>query len=152
MAHAVRHKKRLSPSPEQETYLNLARTHDYVQRELVRLLEEYGLTAPKYHVLRVLRDVGGKGLPCLDLGKRLLTHMPDVSRLVDRLEDAGLVERSRIKEDGRVVLIAISDAGRHRLTQLDKPILKLYKKLLGHLGREELNELNRLLTEARHGG
>jgi DNA-binding MarR family transcriptional regulator len=152
MPQAARRKKSSFDCPEQEAFLNLARTQDYVQRELVRLLEENDITAPQYNVLRILRDAGGKGLPCLEIGKRLITRMPDVSRLVDRLAEAGLVERSRLEADGRVVLITISEPGRERLTRLDRPVFQLYKKLLGHLTSAKLNQLNRLLVEARRGG
>src|SRR5947209_8009891 len=121
MARAARRKKSTFDCPEQDAFLNLARTQDYVQRELVRLLEDNAITAPQYSVLRILRDAGDKGLPCLEIGKRLITRMPEVSRLVDRLAEAGLVERARIEEDGRVVLITVSEPGRELLTRLDRP-------------------------------
>jgi DNA-binding MarR family transcriptional regulator len=151
MARSTRRKKSSSDCPEEQTYLNLARTQDYVQRELVRLFATCELTAPQYNVLRILRDVGNKGLPSLEIAKRLITRMPDVSRLVDRLAEAGLVERARVAEDARVVLVRISGPGLSLLTHLDGPVLKLYKKLLGHLSRTDLSELNSLLVEARRG-
>jgi DNA-binding MarR family transcriptional regulator len=151
MARAQRRKKISTESLEQVTFLNLTRLQDCVQRELARLLDQYQLTVPQYNVLCVLGEVRGKGLPCLEVAKRLITRMPDVSRLVDRLAAAGLVERSRREEDRRVVLIRIKVVGRNRLKRLHRPVLDLYKRLLGHLGSRNLHELNRLLIEARRG-
>jgi DNA-binding MarR family transcriptional regulator len=72
-----------------------------------------------------------------------------VTRLVDRLETASLVERQRTREDRRVVLVLITKKGLELLARLDEPVLSLHKKQLAHLSRSELKELNRLLVKVR---
>lgn len=135
-------------SPEQEAALNLARTVDRHSAEFARLFKGHGITDPQYNVLRILRG-GGEALPCSEVAARMITQLPDITRLVDRLEAAGLVERARTPEDRRVVLIRITDAGLRLLATLDEPVLALHRRQLGHLTREELAELNRLLVKAR---
>jgi DNA-binding MarR family transcriptional regulator len=134
---------------EQEASLNLARTHDHVQQEFARLFSAHGVSGPQYNVLRILRGVGGAGLPCLEIAAQMVTRMPDVTRLVDRLEGAGLVQRARTDRDRRVVLVKVTKAGLDLLARLDKPVLDLHRRLLGHLSRAELDALNRLLVKAR---
>jgi DNA-binding MarR family transcriptional regulator len=142
-------KKNPFTAPEQEAALNLLRTHDHLQQEFARLFGEHGISSPQYNVLRILRGAGGEGLPCLEIGARMITRMPDITRLADRLEEAGLVQRCRSDKDRRVVLVRITRAGLDLLARLDKPVLDLHRRLLNHLSRAELDELNRLLVKAR---
>jgi DNA-binding MarR family transcriptional regulator len=79
----------------------------------------------------------------------MISHLPDITRLVDRLETAGLVERARTQEDRRVVLIRITKKGLRILADLDEPTLELHRRQLGHLTTEEMSELSRLLVKAR---
>jgi DNA-binding MarR family transcriptional regulator len=136
-------------SPEQEACLNLVRTQDHLTTHFARLFAAYDLSGPQLNVLRILRGEGGDGLPSQEIGERMVSRMPDVTRLVDRLERSGLVERLRTTTDRRVVLVRITDAGRALLARLDQPVLDLHKELLGHLTPAELAELNRLLARAR---
>jgi DNA-binding MarR family transcriptional regulator len=138
--------------PEEEAALNLVRTVDHLGQEFSRLFHEHGVSGPQYNVLRILRGVGGDGLPCVDIAGQMITRMPDITRLVDRLEAAGLVERRRTEEDRRVVLVRITPAGLDVLSRLDRPVLDLHRRQLGHLSRAELAELNRLLVKARRPG
>jgi DNA-binding MarR family transcriptional regulator len=80
----------------------------------------------------------------------MVTRVPDVTRLVDRLDAAGLVGRCRITEDRRVVQVKITQKGLDLLAALDEPLLALNKKVMRHMTRAELNELSRLLVKLRH--
>jgi DNA-binding MarR family transcriptional regulator len=142
-------KKHPFASAEQEASLNLERTHDHIQQAFGQLFQAHGISAPQYNALRILRGVGGAGVPCLEVGAQMVTRMPDITRLVDRLERAGLAERSRTDSDRRKVLVKITAAGQELLARLDKPVLEVHRRLLGHLTRDELAELNRLLVKAR---
>lgn len=142
-------KKRPFESPEQEATLNLERTHDWLSRAFAQIFKERGLSAPQYNVLRILRGHGGDGVPCQRIAGDMLTFDPDVTRLVDRLERAGMVERRRTKEDRRVVLVKITPKGLAILKEMDGPVRELHRKQLGHMTRAELAELNRLLAKAR---
>ncbi len=90
-------------SREQEAYLALLRTADALQSSMEARLKEFGLTGTQYNALRILRGAGVEGLPCSEVGERMITHDPDITRLLDRLQKRGLVERSRGKHDRRVV-------------------------------------------------
>jgi DNA-binding MarR family transcriptional regulator len=135
--------------PEQEAALNLVRTQDYLSQEFDRLFGEHGISAPQYNVLRILRGMGGDGVCCQEVAGRMITRMPDITRLVDRLEQAGLVRRARTAQDRRMVLVRITEAGQKLLAGLDKPVVELHRSLLGHLSAAELKEFNRLLVKAR---
>jgi DNA-binding MarR family transcriptional regulator len=145
-------KKRPFEHIEEEAYLNLLRTTTVLYAQFECLLKRSGLTEPQYNVLRILRGVGtgGCGVPSSEVGARMITRVPDVTRLVDRLEAAGLVERCRIAEDRRVVQVKITAKGLQTLAQLDQPLLDLNKRLLRHMTRQELKDLIRLLERMRH--
>jgi DNA-binding MarR family transcriptional regulator len=136
---------------EQEAALNVARTADQLGADFARLFKSHGITASQYNVLRILRGEGS-ALPCLEIAARMITQLPDITRLVDRLESAGFAARARTAEDRRVVLVRITERGLLLLAELDEPVLTLHRNQLGHLSREELAELNRLLEKARQPG
>jgi len=136
---------------EQEAALNLARTCDAQHADLARLVKAHGLTGPQYNVLRILRGAA-EPLCGLEIASRMITQLPDITRLLDRLEAAGLVDRSRTEADRRVVLNGITAPGLARLAALDEPILEAHRRHFGHLTRAELRELNRLLVKARNPG
>jgi DNA-binding MarR family transcriptional regulator len=139
---------------EEEAYLNLLRTTTVLFAEFERLFKDAGLSEPQYNVLRILRGAGGDGLPCTEIGGRMITRVPDITRLVDRLEAAGFVERARTSEDRRVVLVKVTRKGLDVLARLDEPVTTMNRQLLGHMTRDELDELSRLLVKARqaHAG
>jgi DNA-binding MarR family transcriptional regulator len=136
------------PSAEEEVMLNLIRTSDRFQTSIGRLFRKYGLTPSQYNVLRILRGEG-KPLPCLEIADRLIAEVPGITGLLDRLEAGGLIVRERSREDRRVVFAAITPKGTDLVGQLDEPLEQQQKRLLGHLSRAELGELNRLLEKAR---
>jgi DNA-binding MarR family transcriptional regulator len=134
---------------EVEVYLNLLRTHDRLHGDFKRFLKAEGISQPQYNVLRILRGAGKEGLPCLAVADRMVTRVPDITRLVERLTDAGLVRRDRSKADGRVVITRITPKGTRLLARLDEPVAAFHRTQLGHLTERELASLNRLLEKAR---
>src|SRR5437763_8988755 len=104
--------------PEREAALNLARTADFLHQPFEKLFEAYGLSGPQYNVLRILRGHGPGGVPCHAIVEQMITPTPDVTRLVDRLERAGLAQRVRTPEDRRVVLVHATPAGLALLARL----------------------------------
>lgn len=89
------------------------------------------------------------GLPSLEIADRMITRVPDITRLVDGLEEAALVARKRCSEDRRVVYVGITKKGLELLELLDGPLKQLNEELLRHMSDGELAELNRLLVKAR---
>ena len=142
-------KKKPFDLPEEEAGLNLWRTAELVRLPFDRLFADHGISDPQYNVLRILRGQGGKGLPCTEIAAQMVSRMPDMTRLVDRLENAGLARRCRTEEDRRVVLICLTPAGLDLVARLDQPVRDLHEQTLGHLTRAELVELSRLLVKAR---
>ncbi|MEM6257543.1 MAG: MarR family transcriptional regulator [Planctomycetota bacterium] len=148
-------KKRGFDSPEQQAYLNLAYTHAELAAAFAHFFKSHGLSEATYNILRVLRGVrrhpekGLDALPCGEIGGRLVTRVPDVTRLIDRLVQSGLVDRIRGEADRRVVLARITTQGLNLLRKLDRPLLDLHEQTLGHLSRNELKQLNVLLERAR---
>lgn len=136
-------------SPEEEAYLNLLRTTLLLSREFERLFQQHGLSEPLYNALRIAAGHGAAGVPTLTIGKQLIAHEPDVTRLVDRLEKAGLVKRERCERDRRVVFVKITPAGRAKLKAIDEPGDQLLNRLVGHLGKARLRELVALLEATR---
>jgi len=147
-------KKRPFDLPEQEAHLNLLRTHSVLSAEGHRLLKPYGLSEALYNALRILRghDEGSTPKSCSDIGGMMIAQVPDVTRIIDRLEAMGLAQRRRTDADRRVVLVSITKKGMELLARLDRPVLEMHKQQLGHMTRAELRELSRLLEKARLGG
>lgn len=141
-------KKRPFASPTQEAALNVLRTNDQLQIRFTRLFRDHGITSSQYNVLRILRGEG-KPLPILEIANRTVTVVPGITGLIDRLERAGFVRRERCATDRRVIYVALTDQGAKTLAELDEPVLALHEKLLGHLSRDELKELTRLLEKVR---
>src|SRR5437763_14706699 len=141
-------KKQAFESPEQEAALSVLRTGDQLQIRIARLLREHGLTPSQYNVLRILRGEG-KPLPILEIASRTITVVPGITGLIDRLEQAGFVNRARCEKDRRVIYVALADRGTTTLAALDEPLIALHHKLLGHLSQAELREVIRLLAKVR---
>jgi DNA-binding MarR family transcriptional regulator len=136
-------------SAEQEAYLNLWRTFDRLRMLEDELFGGYGLTAQQYNALRLLRGSHPERLPTLAVAARLVSRAPDITRMIDRLAERGLVDRERPADNRRVVLVGITEAGLSLLRQLDEPVRECNRRQLGHLNREELTELVRLLRRSR---
>src|SRR2546423_12352240 len=136
-------------SREQEAYLSLLRTTDDLQSKVEAKLKEFGLTGTQYNALRILRGAGADGIPCSEIGERMITRDPDVTRLLDRLQKRGLVERSRGKQDRRVIYGKITAAGLKLLREMDAPVDKHGREMLRHVGQEKLQRLIDLLELVR---
>ena len=138
-------------SREQEAYLSLLRTADALQSRVEAKLKEFGLTGTQYNALRILRGAGADGIPCSEIGERMITRDPDVTRLLDRLQKRGLVERSRGKQDRRVIYGKITAAGLKLLREMDAPVDKHGREMLRHVSQANLKLLIDLLEQIRGG-
>jgi len=133
---------------EEVAFLELCRTQDLLARRLSVLLKAEDLSATQYNVLRILRGAP-EGLPCGEVGNRMITRDPDITRLLDRLEKRGLIVRSRDSQDRRMVMARITPEGLKLLARMDEPVRAGHRSQLGHLGRERLRTLIELLQTAR---
>jgi DNA-binding MarR family transcriptional regulator len=136
-------------SLEEEAFLGLQRTASLLLQSLGRELRGHDLTPAQYNTLRILRGAGPDALTCGEIGERLVSPGPDVTRLLDRLEQRGLVTRLRDAEDRRVVRARITEKGLDLLATLDEPVGRMLARLLGSLGQERLRTFVTLLDKAR---
>lgn len=134
---------------EQEAAVSLARTAALLEHSAADMLRPYGLTPTQYNALRILRGAEPDGLGRNEVRDRLVTPVPDATRLLDRLSDMGLVVRTRGGTDRRVVVARITRAGLDLIAPLDSVLERLHRRQLGHLGKRKLLRLVRLLAEAR---
>jgi DNA-binding MarR family transcriptional regulator len=144
----TRKSKRRVGCPEEAAFLDLLRTTDMLSRGLVRILKTVDVSATQYNVLRILRG-SPSGLPCGEIGNRMITRDPDVTRLLDRLEKRGLISRCRETEDRRTVMARITPDGLKLLARLDEPVQATHRQQLGHLGTKRLRALTELLAVSR---
>jgi len=138
-------------SREQEAYLSLLRTADALQAQVEGKLKDFGLTGTQYNALRILRGAGPEGLPCREIGERMITRDPDITRLLNRLENRGFVERTRARHDRRVIYGKITAAGLKLLREMDGPVEKHGREMLRDVGQEKLKQLIELLELVRGG-
>lgn len=143
------HKKKPFDSAAQEAHLSILRTASHLEAPFAELFRGTGLSGPTYNVLRILRGAGESGRACHEIGEHMVTRVPDVTRLLDRLEERGLAERVREKADRRVVTARITPAGLKVLAGLDEPVLARHERLLGHMSKADLRTLTDLLAKAR---
>jgi DNA-binding MarR family transcriptional regulator len=134
---------------ERDVFLTLQRTADTLMREFEEILKPANLSHTQYNVLRILRTSKETGLACHEITDRMSTHDPDMTRLLDRLEDRKLLARSRERDDRRVIRVRISGDGLSLLRNLDEPVRQSHRRQLGHIGERRLRVLNKLLLNLR---
>jgi DNA-binding MarR family transcriptional regulator len=145
---STRGKRKQASCPEEIAFLDLLRTTDVLSRRLVEALKPAELSGTQYNMLRILRGAP-EGLACGEIGARMITRDPDITRLLDRLEKRGLISRCRETKDRRMVLTRITSKGLKLLGELDNPVLEAHRQQLGHLGNRRLRKLAELLSAAR---
>lgn len=136
-------------SLEEEAFLSLQRTAALLLRAVARELEAHDLTPAQYNALRILHGAGPDTLTCGEVGDRLVSPGPDVTRLLDRLEKQGLVQRLRDEQDRRVVRARITERGTDLVEEIGGPVDRVLRDVLGHLGKSDLRQLVDLLERAR---
>ena len=145
----MKEKKRARGTPEEAAFLDLIRTCDLLSRGPAQFLKSEDLSPTQYNVLRILRGAPPTGLPCGEIGSRMITRDPDITRLLDRLEKRELISRCRETKDRRMVVARITPQGLKLLARLDEPVQEMHRKQLGHLGAVRIKELQDLLVAAR---
>lgn len=141
--------RRRFDSIEQAAFLNLWRTYDLLKSFEDRLFAEHDLSAQQYNTLRLLKAVHPARLPTLELGSRLVSRAPDMTRLLDRLEARGLIDRERLSGNRRVVEIGITPAGVELLDTMATQVRDCHRQQLGHMTPDDLAALNQLLDRCR---
>lgn len=136
-------------SPEQEAFLSLWRTYDRLRLLEDEFFRPYELTPQQYNVLRLLKGVSPGQLATLDIANRLVSRAPDITRMIDKLEQRGLVTRVRSDTDRRTVLVGLTPAGAELLGDMQEPLRACHERQLGHLRPDVLQQVVALLREMR---
>jgi DNA-binding MarR family transcriptional regulator len=121
------------------------RTADALSRGAESLVKPFSLSGTQYNILRILRGAGEEGLACRELGCRLISRDPDITRLLDRMESRGLIARARETQDRRVVKTRITAEGLRLLGELDQPVRDLHRRQFRSLPAKQLRQLSNLL-------
>ena len=149
MQRAAKPKRDPRASLEAHVFVSLLRTADALARDAEAMLRPYNLSGTQYNILRILRGACEKGLACREVGDRLISRDPDITRLLDRLESRGWIARAREAKDRRVVKTRITPEGLRLLDELDRPVDELHRRQLRHLPSAQLRQLSNLLDRAR---
>jgi len=120
---------------------------DVFGNEAEQLVKTAGLTGAQYNVLRILRGAGSEGLACREIGERMISHDPDITRLLDRMEKRGLITRERQTDDRRVVKTCVTAKGLEILKTLDHPVRDLHKRQFRGMSATQLNTLAKTLGQ-----
>ena len=136
-------------SLEQEVFLSLWRTYDRLRALEETLFGRYDLTPQQYNALRLLASAHPGKIRTLDLAGRLVSRAPDITRLLDKLEQRGVIDRDRPADNRRIVRVGITEAGLALLRELGDSLRQCHVQQLGHLSQRELKELAALLRAAR---
>lgn len=134
---------------EEQVFINLVKVHSEKMFVAAALFKPHRFSEPLYNVLRILRGARNKTLPSGEIALHMLTRCPDMTRLIDRLEEDGYVARERPGDDRRVILIAITTKGLKLLANLDGPIVEMHREQFAALTKAELRQLKNLLAKAR---
>ena len=137
-------------SLHQEAQISIVRTSNMLTNDFEQMLKPHGITATQYNVLRILRGAEPRGLCRNEVAARLINRMPDATRLLDRMEEAGLVTRERAEGDRRLVTTQLTKKGRNLVDSLDDEVDEQEKKGLGHLSKQDLETLIELLALVRN--
>jgi DNA-binding MarR family transcriptional regulator len=136
-------------STEQRVFLHLWRAYDLLKAVEDECLATFEVTAQQYNVLRILKSVAPDGLPTMQLGQRMISRGPDMTRMLDRLEARALIKRERQQANRRVVEAWITAAGSKLLDRMQQQILAMHHKQVGHLSQSQQQQLIRLLRIVR---
>lgn len=136
-------------SPEEEAYLSIVRTSAVLEHSLAQGLKEHDITPTQYNVLSILRGAGAAGLCRNEIGCRLVTAMPDVTRLLDRMEEQGLILRERGTDDRRMVRTRLTRKGLDLVGKADAKVIEMHGRQFRHVDKRSLKTLIQVLGEVR---
>ena len=134
-------------NPETMTWLRLLRLYEQMHGNVADFLRRWDLSLPQYNVLRILRGAGDKGLHCRQISERMITRVPDITRLLDRLEHKELIARQRSSSDRRIVMVSLTEGSLRLLSTLDGPLNDLHRRQFSVLPRRERQQLNQILDQ-----
>jgi DNA-binding MarR family transcriptional regulator len=131
-------------NPVEEATINLLLAASWLNNRIDQTLAPLGITHHQYNVLRILRGVYPSGHPRCEIARRMIDRAPDVTRLIDRLERRGLVDRGSDPEDARRSVTRLTRAGVAMAARATEALGPVTAELAGRLARADARELSRL--------
>ena len=128
-------------------FIALQKAADRLAVQAEQVLKASGLSGAQYNVLRILRGAAPEGLACNSIAERMISHDPDMTRLLDRMEKRSMITRERQSDDRRVVKTRITSEGLELLKRLDPAIRELHKRQFAHMAATRVKTLADLLDE-----
>jgi DNA-binding MarR family transcriptional regulator len=146
--------KQTRPFPRRsaEALLSVVRTAAIIEHQIGEALKPYGITMTQYNVLRILRGAGDRGLCGREVGERMVSKVPDVSRLLDRLEETGLIRRERDESDRRHVSARITPKGLEMIARATPALEAVERARFGSLSSRSLDAVIDALEQVRAAG
>ncbi|MBN1517080.1 MarR family transcriptional regulator [Candidatus Sumerlaeota bacterium] len=143
--------RKRKPYLEQDVWVAIVSAYQRFYPTYVALFRRFGLSPEQYNALRILNGAGEEGLPVKAIAARMLHRTPDITRLIDRLERAELVERNRTALDRRVVMVTLTEKGLERLDNIDEPLRELHFQNYHHMDPEILRNVTEFLNQLQPG-
>lgn len=128
--------------------INIFYTSSWLTQRHQELFKSYNLTNPQYNVLRILRGQHPNPATVNLLIERMIDKSSNASRIVDKLEQKGLVVRKQCSDDRRAVDVLISKKGLSLLDKIDVQLKNLQDEIK-NLNEAESKQLNKLLDKLR---
>ena len=138
-------------SDTQEAILNILVTSNHIKSKVETLCARFGISLSQFNVLRILNGKYPDGYPRGDIISRMIEPAPDVTRLIDRLIKASLVERYFSIDDRRLSLARITKKGQSLLKKIKPEIDALNKIVSDNLSKSETKQLSVLLEKVYSG-
>ena len=134
-------------TPQQRVLVNLRVTSNFVSNRQNNFMADFGLSMPQFNVLRILRGANTH-LSVQVIKERMIEKSPNTTRLMDKLIEKGLIQRTRCSEDKRIVFVEITERGLDVLAQIDGKLFQEDLMATG-LSNEEADQLSDLLDKLR---
>jgi len=140
--------RKIPDSPARAAHIRLLEAHEVLDGDFAQLFREAGITSTVFNALRALIQGPAEGMRIRDVGAKMIKRVPDITRLMDRMQRDGLVSRAVNKEDRRSVLVRLTAKGRRKCESLYNAVSKLHREQLKHMSERELKQLEKLLAKA----
>lgn len=140
--------KKIPDSPSRTAYINLIATSDIIHSDFAKLFRAHGITATVFNAMRIIIKGPKEGLPVGKVGAGLIQQVPDITRLLDRMERDGWVKRKRSKVDRRSVTALLTAEGKRKCESLYAEVTRLHRSQMAHMSDRDLKTMAKLLARA----
>jgi DNA-binding MarR family transcriptional regulator len=143
--------KNIPDSPSRSAYFSLMTAADILGGEFALLFRKNGITPTVFNTMRILIQGPEQGQRIGEIGEQLIQRVPDITRLIDRMERDGFVRRQGDPEDRRAVLIRLTAAGKRKCESLYSSVSKGHREQFAHMNERELKQIEKLLKKLMIG-